>query len=168
MMKQIFPLSAAVGHCLFFLLAPPLRADDTAPATPPNAPTGDVAPADDAAPPQEPTRDTPVDQTTLDAAIAEVQDTVEMSAPMELEYEAGVDPVVEAYDLGVIVDVTLEQVEAALAAAALTPEIEDDQAALELKHRGTYRFFCGEVTLQPPPPTDPPATEPDPDANPNN
>lgn len=161
-MKPISSLSRAVAQSLFCLLASPLRADDTTPPTPPDATTSDVTPTD------EPTREVPVDQTTLGDAIAEVQDQVEMSAPMELEVEAGIDPVVEAYDLGVIVDVTLEQVEAALAAAALTPEIEDDQAALELKHRGSYRFFCGEITMESEPPTEPPSPESDPSPNPDN
>ena len=87
-------------------------------------------------------REEPVNEEALEAAIAEVGDRVQMSAPMAIEIDAGVDPVLEAVSLGLIVEATLEQVEAALAAAAATPDPEDDLRALELKHRGSYRFFC--------------------------
>jgi len=56
----------------------------------------------------------------------------------------GVDIIKELSDSGVIVPATLEEVEAALAAAALTPETDDDKAALILKHRGSYRFFLND------------------------
>ncbi|MFK7849666.1 MAG: hypothetical protein AB8D78_01710 [Akkermansiaceae bacterium] len=46
----------------------------------------------------------------------------------------------ELEESGFIIPATLEEVEAALKAAALTPETEDDKAALILKHRGSYRF----------------------------
>ena len=52
--------------------------------------------------------------------------------------DTGID---EAYDAGIIVDATLEEVESALAAAATTPSKEDDIAALRLAHFGSYRFF---------------------------
>lgn len=64
-----------------------------------------------------------------------------MSAPMEVELINGVDPVMEALENGFIIEATLEEVEAALAKAAATPEIEDDIEALRLKHRGSYRYF---------------------------
>ena len=70
-----------------------------------------------------------------------IVDRLQISAPMELELENGIDPVAEAVENGFIVEATLEEVEAALAAAAATPELDDDQAALTLKHRGSYRYF---------------------------
>jgi hypothetical protein len=66
---------------------------------------------------------------------------LQMSAPMEIELVNGKDPILEAYEDGFIIEATLEQVEAALAAAATTPDPEDDLAAQELRHRGSYRFF---------------------------
>lgn len=65
-----------------------------------------------------------------------------MSAPMEIETVNGRDPVAELIQSGFVIEATLEQVESALAAAAATPDPEDDQYALELKHRGSYRFFA--------------------------
>ena len=75
-----------------------------------------------------------------------IVDRLQISAPMELELENGVDPVLEAYRSGYIVDATLEEVEAAMKAAAATPELEDDKAALRLRHRGSYRFFAPEAS----------------------
>jgi hypothetical protein len=71
-----------------------------------------------------------------------ISERLQISAPMEVELVNGVDPVMEAYENGFIIEATLEQVEAALAAAAKTPDLEDDLKALELKHRGSYRFFA--------------------------
>lgn len=82
----------------------------------------------------------------MDHDVKEVQRRVNMAAPMELELENGVDPVAEAEKNGFIIEATLEQVEAALAAAAATPDTEDDKRALELRHRGSYRFFSPSVT----------------------
>ena len=56
----------------------------------------------------------------------------------------GVDSIQELYDSGFIIPATLEEVEAALQAAASTPETEGDRAALILKHRGSYRFFIND------------------------
>lgn len=64
-----------------------------------------------------------------------------MSAPMEIDTEGGADPVMDLYNSGMIVNVTLEEVEKAMADAAATPDPEDDKVALDLKHRGSYRFF---------------------------
>lgn len=68
-----------------------------------------------------------------------------ISAPLDADETTdpatGVDSIQELYDSGFIIPATLEQVEAALTAAALTPDPEDDKAALILKHRGSYRFF---------------------------
>ncbi len=96
-----------------------------------------------------PSRDAGLEQAVLDEAKTEVQARVEMSAPMEAEIEAGVDPVVEAVRLGVIIDASLSDVETALASAAASPDPEDDLRALDLKHRGSYRFYCDVEITQP-------------------
>ena len=80
----------------------------------------------------------------MDQDEREVEQRVRMSAPMELELENGVDPIAAAVKEGFIIEVSLENVEAAVAAAVLTPDPEDDQRALELMHRGSYRFFVDE------------------------
>jgi len=73
---------------------------------------------------------------------------VGMAAPLDAaettDPSTGVDSVQEIYDSGFIIAVTLEEVEAALHAAAQTPETEDDTNALILMHRGSYRFFINE------------------------
>lgn len=68
-----------------------------------------------------------------------------VSAPMELELENGIDPIQKAVENGFIIEVTLEEVESALAAAAATTDVEDDKYALMLLHRGSYRYFSQEV-----------------------
>lgn len=73
-----------------------------------------------------------------------ISERLHITAPMEIEFVNGIDPVMEAYENGFIIEATLEQVEAALDAAANTPDEEDDLEALELKHRGSYRFFSSE------------------------
>ncbi len=157
-MKSLLLSSRTLLQCLF-LSALPVMADDSIPdgpsGNPPDdVPGGEVSAADLAS------REEPVNQDVLDASIAEVQDRVQMSAPMAIETEAGIDPVVEAVNLGLIVDATLEQVEAALAAAAATSDPEDDLRALELKHRGSYRFFCDVPALDPETPTPPAGAAP--------
>jgi hypothetical protein len=73
-----------------------------------------------------------------------------ISAPLDAaettDPATGIDAIQELYDSGFIVPATLEEVEAALEAAAQTPEPEDDQAALILKHRGSYRFFLNQAS----------------------
>ena len=75
----------------------------------------------------------------------EILNRVGMSAPLDATETTdpitGVDSIQELYDSGFIIPATLEEVEAALKAAAMTPETEDDIAALILRHRGSYRFF---------------------------
>lgn len=105
------------------------------------------------------TENTPVAQTPSDDAMRpnlslramereqkRIVARLQISAPMEIELENGIDPVAEAYRSGYIVDATLEEVEAALKAAAATPELEDDKAALRLRHRGSYRFFAPDAS----------------------
>lgn len=70
-----------------------------------------------------------------------IADRLGMSAPMEIELVNGIDPVTEALNDGFIVEATLEEVEAALAKAAATPETTDDVEAYRLAHRGSYRYF---------------------------
>lgn len=83
-------------------------------------------------------------ETTMRIMVGEqkrIQERLQISAPMEIELENGVDPVLEARENGFIIEATLEEVEAALAAAAKTTDPQDDLTAQELKHRGSYRFF---------------------------
>ena len=94
--------------------------------------------------------DSPV-ATEEDAAVARMEEQkaeiitrVGMSAPMELP-EAGEEDFIEkAREEGWMIEVTLEEVEAALKAAAATPSHEDDIAAMRLAHRGSYRFYLDE------------------------
>ncbi len=86
----------------------------------------------------------PVDQARIDRMEAErkrIAERVGMSAPMEVELVNGKDPIREAVENGFIVEATLEEVEAALAAALRTSDLEDDIAAQRLKHQGSYRYF---------------------------
>lgn len=91
---------------------------------------------------------TPADETAQVDAIAqmnreeaEIGSRLKMSAPLELHLINGKDPLGEAIDKGLILDVTLEEAEAAIQAAAATPDPEDDTRASELAHRGSFRFF---------------------------
>lgn len=70
-----------------------------------------------------------------------IRNRLQITAPMELDAVNGVDPVTEATENGLIVEATLEEVEAALQAAAATPGTDDDKAAMQLRHRGSYRFY---------------------------
>ena len=92
-------------------------------------------------PPAPPTNQADQAEVAMEEDIQDVQERVHMAAPMEQRLENGVDPVEEARANGFIIEATLEQVEAALAAAAATPDLEDDKRALDLKHRGSYRFY---------------------------
>lgn len=128
-MKPITSLPWAIANCLSLAVLP-LMAEE--PAPPPEPPT---AAADLAA---------------MNADIQEVQEKVGMAAPMERQLENGVDPIEEARESGFIIEVTLEQVEAAIAAAAATEDPEDDKRAFELKHRGSYRFYAPSVSAPEP------------------
>lgn len=96
----------------------------------------------------------------MDAAKEEIEERLDITAPLELDLQNGVDPVIVAAEEGMIVEATIEQVEAALAAAAATPEPEDDIEAIILKCRGSYRFFLDPSTVPTP---EPPEGEPDAD-----
>ncbi len=82
----------------------------------------------------------------MDQKKALIIERLAMSAPMELENVDGVDLVEESRRLGFVAEVTLEEVEAALAAAAQTPSAEDDIQAIRLMHWGSYRFYPDEPT----------------------
>jgi hypothetical protein len=76
----------------------------------------------------------------LDRVASEIRSKTGMSSCLEIS-EDGDHSVEEAYAAGWIVDVTLQEVEAALKAAAATPGFDDDIAAKRLAHRGSYRYF---------------------------
>jgi hypothetical protein len=76
----------------------------------------------------------------LDLAASNIRSRVGMSSCLEVSDE-GDDSIEEAYRSGWMIEATLEEVEAALSAAAETPEVDDDIAAARLAHRGTYRYF---------------------------
>ncbi len=94
--------------------------------------------------------DSPV-ATEEDAALARMESKKEsiiqrlgMSAPMELPEAGEEDFITKAQEEGWMIEVTLEEVEAALKAAATTASIEDDIVAKRLAHRGSYRFYLDE------------------------
>jgi hypothetical protein len=76
----------------------------------------------------------------LESAKAEILARAGTTSCLEVT-EPGDTGIDDAYNEGIIVDATLEEVEAALAAAAATPGFEDDIAAKRLAHRGSYRYF---------------------------
>jgi hypothetical protein len=80
----------------------------------------------------------------MEAEQKRIANRVGMSAPMEIDTDDGIDPVMEAMEKGLIVEATLEEVEAALAKAAATPDTADDIEAHRLKHNGSYRYFVPE------------------------
>jgi hypothetical protein len=71
----------------------------------------------------------------------QIGERIEMSAPMDLEQTNGIDPLAEAIDKGMIVEITLAEAEAELAAAAATADPQDDAEASERAHFGSFRFF---------------------------
>lgn len=84
----------------------------------------------------------------MDRKAEKIRNRLGIPSPLDASQTAdpltGYDPMMELYESGLIVPATLEQVEAALKAAAATPDPEDDRAALILKHRGSYRFFVND------------------------
>lgn len=79
----------------------------------------------------------------LESAEQEVRSRLKISPSMDVQLENGVDPVEEARAMGLILEASIEEVEAALAAAQRTPDPADDIQALRLRHRGSYRFYPG-------------------------
>lgn len=82
----------------------------------------------------------------MDSKKAEILKRVGMSAPMEQPEAGEEDFVAEAQKNGLIIEVSLEEVEAALKAAAATPSHEDDIVAMRLMQWGSYRFYLDEKT----------------------
>ncbi len=80
----------------------------------------------------------------MDSEVNLIASRLGMSAPMEEDGQIAPGFIERAYAEGGIVDVTLEEVEAAIGAAAKTPGTGDDIDAQVLKHRGSYRFFAPE------------------------
>jgi hypothetical protein len=67
-------------------------------------------------------------------------------APMFVQQEGSeTDQVVDLQAMGMIIEVTLEEVEAALAAAAATEEPEDDIEAARLQQWGSYRYYLDPI-----------------------
>lgn len=71
---------------------------------------------------------------------AEIGARLGVSAPLEMP-EPGDEDIVAAMEPGWIIEVTLEEAEAALNAAKQTPEIADDLEAMRLIHRGSFRYY---------------------------
>ena len=80
-------------------------------------------------------------QEFMDQEGMEITRRVGIAAALNLPEEGGEDPLIEAVKNGFIVEITLAEVEDALAKAAATPDSDDDKQALILRHRGSYRFF---------------------------
>lgn len=83
----------------------------------------------------------------IDFAASAIESRVGVSACLEL-LEEGNNAIEEAYDSGWIIDVSLEDVEAALEAACKTPELEDDIEAARLAHRGSYRYYYKQGSIR--------------------
>ena len=80
----------------------------------------------------------------MEARINLIASRLGMAAPMEKGFPYEERMIARNLADGTIVEVTLEEVEAAVAAAATTPDTQDDIAAERLKHCGSYRFFAPE------------------------
>ena len=80
----------------------------------------------------------------MDRKKLEIGKRVGMSSCLEISDAGEKGLVTMALEQGLILEVTLEEVEAALKAAAATPQREDDLAAMNLAHWGSYRFFLDE------------------------
>jgi len=72
---------------------------------------------------------------------AEILERVGLPSHLALPAPGEEDIAAVALERGLIVEATLEEVEAALNAAKATPELDDDFEAMKLAHRGSYRFF---------------------------
>lgn len=81
----------------------------------------------------------------LEQASSEVRARLHMPAMLEMTDNPADDAeIAELYQSGWIIDATVEEVEAALKAAAATPGPEDDSAALVFAHRASCRYFLKE------------------------
>ena len=78
----------------------------------------------------------------LDRASSEMRRRLHMPVMLEVSDDPSEEAeIMELYRSGWIVEATVDEVEAAIDAAAATPEIEDDIAARILAHRASCRFF---------------------------
>ncbi len=85
----------------------------------------------------------------IQSAEERVESALTITASMAVDETADIDPVAEAESFGLIIRVTLDEVKAALAAAAATPGKDDDAAALRLLHFGSYRYYAEDSEPQP-------------------
>lgn len=85
----------------------------------------------------------------MEARQQEIFERIGLPAPMELPEPGEPDFAAEAIESGWIMEVTLEEVEAALEAAKATPSREDDVVAMRMAHRGSYRFFLDDASVSP-------------------
>ncbi len=113
-----------------------------------NLAVSDSNPATSGAEERIPNRKSAADIRRMEKQAKDIFERVGMSSSLDAtettDPVTGVDVIQELYDCGYIIPVTLEEVEAALKAAQLTPDPEDDIAAQELRHRGSYRFFLND------------------------
>ncbi|GAA5129286.1 hypothetical protein JIN84_03180 [Luteolibacter yonseiensis] len=81
----------------------------------------------------------------MEQAASEIRTRLHMPALLDVtedpEREA---EIAELYRSGWIIKATVEEVEAAIEAAAATPDLEDDRAAQVLAHRASCRYFLEE------------------------
>jgi len=90
---------------------------------------------------QEPAQDAEM-QERLETASSEVRTRLHRPAMLEVSEDAGDEAeIMELYNSGWIIKASVAEVEAALQAAAATPDVEDDRAALILAHRASCRYF---------------------------
>lgn len=81
-------------------------------------------------------------QEKLEHASSEVRTRLHRPAMLEVSEDPGDEAeIMELYNSGWIIQATVDEVEAALQAAAATPDTEDDRAALVLAHRASCRYF---------------------------
>ena len=80
----------------------------------------------------------------MDREKKRISERLGVSSPMEREFVNGKDILADVIASGYLIETTLDEVEAALKQASQTADLEDDKAALELMHRGTFRFFAPE------------------------
>lgn len=81
-------------------------------------------------------------QTRVARQASDVRNRLHMAAVVSVGDDPGEEAeIAELYRSGWIIDATVDEVEAALQAAAATPSTADDVEAKELAHRASCRFF---------------------------
>lgn len=103
-------------------------------------------PSSSPAPVSEPTAEQAAElRAKLDRAANDVRDRLHMPAMLEISDDPAEEAeIAELYRSGWITEATVEEVEAALKAAAATTTLEDDVAARILAHRASCRYFLKE------------------------